>query len=409
MAGPFNHLTFHFPPFSFHRLLCIFLVILILITAILNYSGFPSKIIVNSREDPESAFNRDPNTYSEELLEIYHSSEVFRLNYAEMEKNFKVYIYPEGDPNTYYQTPRKLSGKYASEGYFFQNIRDSRFRTDDPDRAHLFFVPISCHKMRGKGVSHENMAIIVQNYVQNLTSKYPYWNRTLGADHFFVTCHDVGVRATKGHKLLEKNSIRVVCSASYDGGFVPHKDVALPHVMQPFTLRAGGNDKENRRTLGFWAGLRNSKVRETLVDLWKNETELRINSNIVNGTAGQLVYKKIFYTSKFCICPGGFKVNSVRLADSIHYGCVPVILSNYYDLPFNDIIDWRKFSVVLNERDVYQLKDILKGIPDSEFIALHNNLVKVQKHFQWNNPPVKYDAFHMVMYSLWLRHHVIRY
>lgn len=67
-----------------------------------------------------------------------------------MEKKFKVYIYRDGDPNTFYQTPRKLTGKYASEGYFFQNIRESKFVTDDPDQAHLFFIPISCHKMRGK-------------------------------------------------------------------------------------------------------------------------------------------------------------------------------------------------------------------------------------------------------------------
>ncbi|XP_062101658.1 probable glycosyltransferase At5g03795 [Humulus lupulus] len=84
------------------------------------------------------------------LSDVYHSLEVFRLNYAAMEKNFKVYIYPDGDPKTFYQTPRKLTGKYASEGYFFQNIRESQFRTEDPDQADLFFIPISCHKMRGK-------------------------------------------------------------------------------------------------------------------------------------------------------------------------------------------------------------------------------------------------------------------
>ncbi|KAL6971980.1 hypothetical protein U1Q18_031663 [Sarracenia purpurea var. burkii] len=85
------------------------------------------------------------------VSDVYHSPEVFFLNYAEMEKDFKVFIYPDGDPDTYFQTPRKLTGKYTSEGYFFQNIRESRFRTDDPDQAHLFFIPISCHKMRGKG------------------------------------------------------------------------------------------------------------------------------------------------------------------------------------------------------------------------------------------------------------------
>ncbi|KAK9678842.1 hypothetical protein RND81_11G236300 [Saponaria officinalis] len=183
---------------------------------------------------------------AEEMSEVYHSPEIFRLNYAEMERKFKVYIYPDGDPNTFYQTPRKLTGKYASEGYFFQNIRESRFRTDDPDQAHLFFIPISCHKMRGKGTSYENMTVIVKDYVEGLIAKYPYWNRTLGADHFFVTCHDVGVRATEGLPLLVKNSIRVVCSPSYNVDFIPHKDVALPQVLQPFALPAGGNDIENR-------------------------------------------------------------------------------------------------------------------------------------------------------------------
>jgi hypothetical protein len=81
---------------------------------------------------------------------VYHSPEAFAAGYVEMEQSFKVYIYPDGDPKTFYQTPRKLTGKYASEGYFFQNIRESRFRTQNPDKADLFFVPISPHKMRGK-------------------------------------------------------------------------------------------------------------------------------------------------------------------------------------------------------------------------------------------------------------------
>lgn len=104
---------------------------------------------------------------------------------------------------------------------------------------------IFCNEMQG--TSYENMTIIVQNYVEGLISKYPYWNRTLGADHFFVTCHDVGVRATEGLPLLVKNSIRAVCSPSYDVGFIPHKDIALPQVLQPFALpRGGGDDIENR-------------------------------------------------------------------------------------------------------------------------------------------------------------------
>ncbi|CAL5377660.1 unnamed protein product [Camellia sinensis] len=316
----------------------------------------------------------------EVFTDVYHSSQVFGHNYEEMERNFKIYVYPDGDPKTYYQTPKKLKGKYASEGYFFQNIRESRFRTDDPEQAHLFFIPISCQKMRGLGASYENMTTIVQNYVQSLILKYPYWNRTLGTDHFFVTCHDVGVRATEGVPLLVKNSIRVVCSPSYEIGFIPHKDVPLPQVLQPFALPAGGNDTENRKMLGFWAGHRNSEIRAVLANEWENDTELDIQNNRITRGTGHLVYLQKFYTTKFCICPGGSQVNSDRIADSIHYGCVPVILSNYYDLPFNDILNWWKFSVILNEHDVYGLKYILKKIPESEFIRLHYNLVKSFLH-----------------------------
>ncbi|KAF5749725.1 glycosyltransferase [Tripterygium wilfordii] len=351
------------------------------------------------RETVEEEVDDNDGDGGDEISDLYHNPEVFRLNYKEMERKFKVFIYPDGDPNTFYQTPRKLTGKYASEGYFFQNIRDSKFRTEDPDQAHIFFIPISCHKMRGKGTSYENMTIIVQNYVDSLIAKYPYWNRTLGADHFFVTCHDVGVRATEGVPFLVKNAIRVVCSPSYDVNFIPHKDVALPQVLQPFALPAGGNDIENRTTLGFWAGHRNSKIRVILARVWENDTELDISNNRISRATGQLVYQKRFYRTKFCICPGGSQVNSARIADSIHYGCVPVILSDYYDLPFNDILDWHKFSVIVKEHDVYQLKQILKAKSGVDFVALHKNLVKVQKHFQWNSPPIKYDAFHMVIFA----------
>ncbi|XP_078428881.1 exostosin family protein isoform X2 [Wolffia australiana] len=326
-----------------------------------------------------------------------------------MVRSFKVYIYPDGDPNTYYQTPRKLTGKYSSEGYFFQNLRESSFRTDDPMEADLFFIPISCHKMRGKGISYENMTDIVKNYVEGLIAKYPYWNRTLGADHFFVTCHDVGVRATEGLSFLVKNAIRVVCSPSYDAGYIPHKDVALPQVLQPFPLPRGGNDVENRTILGFWAGHRNSRIRVILARQWENDTELAISNNRINRAIGVLVYQKRFYRTKFCICPGGSQVNSARIADSIHYGCVPVILSNFYDLPFNDILNWHKFSIILKESDVYDLKHILKSVTDAKFTALHQNLVQVQNHFEWHSPPVAHDAFHMVMYELWIRRHVIKY
>ena len=78
-----------------------------------------------------------------------------------------------------------------------------------------------------------------------------------------------------------------------------------------------------RTTLGFWAGHRNSKIRVVLARVWENDTELDISNNRINRATGHLLYQKRFYRTKFCICPGGSQVNSARITDSIHYGCVP--------------------------------------------------------------------------------------
>jgi len=58
-----------------------------------------------------------------------------------------------------------------------------------------------------------------------------------------------------------------------------------------------------------------------------------------------------------------------------------VIMSDYYDLPFNDILDWDKFSVILKEDDVLELERILKSIPEGKYEKMHQNVLKVDMNF----------------------------
>ncbi|XP_024522746.1 probable glycosyltransferase At5g03795 [Selaginella moellendorffii] len=324
--------------------------------------------------------------------EIFHVADVFQEDYEQMEQQLKVFVYP--DPVVY----TKLAGKYASEGYFFRNLMESRFVTTDPEKAQLFFVPISCARLREEGLDHDEISDNVASFVESVIAKFPYWNRTMGADHFFVTCHEIGTRATSKVAHLVKNSIRVVCASSYSGPFIPHKDVALPQILQPFPSPRGGDDTEKRETLGFWAGPANSKTRILLTKTWQEDSDMVISTKHVG--------MQQFYRSKFCICPSGTRVSTARIVESIHFGCVPVILSDHYDLPFNDVLDWRKFAVILPEQDAGTLKDALELAP---YATLHRNLLQAQAHFEWHSPPIKYDTFHMVMYELWLRHSTVRY
>ncbi|KAF3778051.1 putative glucuronosyltransferase [Nymphaea thermarum] len=112
-------------------------------------------------------------------------------------------------------------------------------------------------------------------------------------------------------------------------------------------------------------------------------------------------YVQHMKSSKFCICPMGYEVNSPRIVEAIYNECVPVIIADNFVLPFDDILNWSEFSVLVAEKDIPKLKDILMAIPLRRYIALQNNVKQVQKHFLWHSKPVKYDIFHMILHSVW--------
>ncbi|KAG5242020.1 glycosyltransferase [Salix suchowensis] len=252
---------------------------------------------------------------------------------------------------------------------------------------------------------------------------YPYWNRTLGADHFYFSCHE-----NEEVPLLMKNVIRLICSPSYDSECIPQKDISLPQTLE-LSLH-DGDDVWSRSTvksrplmihpemmlprrtkLGFWACSLNSDVRKNLLIFYKGAPEFNFHFIDKMKRAAILdAYENELYGSKFCICPRwNNHLGGVCLTESMTFGCVPVILSDYYDLPFNDVLDWNNFSVILKEEHVPNLEKILKEIPEENYKKMHQNLLQVRKHFQWNSLPVKYDLFRMVMYELWLRRHIIKY
>lgn len=111
-----------------------------------------------------------------------------------MEKLFKVYIYQEGEPPLFHTGP--TVDIYSMEGVFLNFIEnDPNYRISDPDQAHVYFLPFSVVMIlnnlfdpviRDKAVLER----VIGDYVHIVSSRYPYWNRSLGADHFMLSCHD---------------------------------------------------------------------------------------------------------------------------------------------------------------------------------------------------------------------------
>ena len=111
-----------------------------------------------------------------------------------MENVFKVYVYEEGEAPVFHGGPCRSI--YSSEGRFIHEIeKGGRFRTKDPEEAHVYFMPFSVVAMVQYLYEPESFDITpigttLVDYVQTISHKHPFWNRSLGADHFMLSCHD---------------------------------------------------------------------------------------------------------------------------------------------------------------------------------------------------------------------------
>ncbi|CAH9069125.1 unnamed protein product [Cuscuta epithymum] len=340
--------------------------------------------------------------------EVFHDQDLFFEEYEEMNGTLKIFVYPHNkdDPfaNVLLPADGEPGGNYASESYFKQSLFRSHFITQDPNQAHLFFLPFSIAGLRNdRRVGVGGIKDYVRDYVSHVSREYPFWNRSAGADHFYVCCHSVGRSAMEKAVDLKLNAVQVVCSSSYFlPGYIAHKDASVPQIW-PRDGDPPRRPPEKRSTLAFYAGAMNSRVRRDLVGRWKDDEEIS-----VHGSRLKTSYAEALLGSKYCIHAKGYEINTARIGDAIYYGCVPVILADFYDLPFADILNWESFSVVVSTADIFRLKEILKGIDYSDYVKLQSNVMKVQRHFRWNNFPADFDAFHMVMYELWLRRGVLR-
>lgn len=319
----------------------------------------------------------------------YLSPTTIFQNYQNMLTNFKIFIYDR--PFDANESP--------AASIFYNSLIRSRFLTDDPSQADLFFVPFSA------GTSPRALSRLIRN----LRNTYPYWNRTLGADHFFLSPAGIDYSSDRNVLELKKNSVQISLFPVVSGLFIPHKDITLPPLnLRDTQLFHGPIDSEN--STSFLAYLR-----------WDETTEPNL-ANELKGCSDFLVEEKSSprlsnydgTLSKFCLFLYHGEVTG--LVDAMARGCVPVIIVDrpVQDLPLMDVLRWSDLSLLVaapsSGGGADRLKEVLNGVSEEKYESMRELGMAASKHLVWNEEqPQPLDAFHMVMYQLWLRRHVIRY
>ncbi|PKA47852.1 putative glycosyltransferase [Apostasia shenzhenica] len=360
------------------------------------------------------------------LPRVYRNPAAFYRSYVEMERRFKVYVYEEGEPPLVHEGPCK--NIYTTEGRFIAEMEAlplaaaaasaaGGVRTADPRRAHAFFLPFSVAQLvryvyRPLSYDHAPIRRFVSDYVAVVAAKHPFWNRSAGADHFMLSCHDWGPHASRAHPSLYGSAIRALCNANTSEGFRPRKDVSIPEINlvtgelppmppPPPPQSPNSTSTSSRPLLAFFAGGLHGPIRPILLHHWKNrDPDLAVYEYLPAGAGDYFSYMR---RSRFCLCPSGYEVASPRVVEAIYSGCIPAIISEGYVLPFSDVLRWEEFSVTVAVADLPRLKEALAAVPKEEVRRLRAGVRAVRRHFVLNHPPERFDAFYMILHSVWLR------
>ncbi|KAL6902005.1 hypothetical protein ACP4OV_004881 [Aristida adscensionis] len=296
-------------------------------------------------------------------------------------------------------------------------------RVRDAASADVVFVPFFASlsfnrhsKVVPPARSSEDRAL--QRRLLRYLAARPEWRRSGGRDHVVLAHHPNGMLDAR-YRLWP--CVFVLCDFGRYPASVANidKDVIAPyrHVVDNFVNDTAGYD--DRPTLLYFQGAiyRKDKegtadtavpsvchlpqggfIRQELYYLLKDEKDVHFSFGSVAGNGIEQSTQGM-RASKFCLNIAGDTPSSNRLFDSIVSHCVPVIISDEIELPFEDILDYSKFCVIVRGVDAVKkgfLMNLIRGISREEWTLMWSRLKEVEKHFEYQYPSQKDDAVQMI-------------
>ncbi|XP_076954017.1 putative arabinosyltransferase ARAD1 [Bidens hawaiensis] len=276
-----------------------------------------------------------------------------------------------------------------------ERLIKSVVRVDRQEDADLFYVPFFTtisffllEKQQCKALYREALKWVTDQ---------PAWKRSEGRDHIFPIHHPWSFKSVRK---FVKNAIWLLPDMDSTGNWYKpgqvslEKDLILPYVpnLDLCDAKCLSESASRRTTLLYFRGRlkRNAggKIRSKLGAELGNADDVIIEEGSA-GEAGKIAAQAGMRKSVFCLSPAGDTPSSARLFDAIVSGCIPVIVSDELELPFEGILDYRKIALFVSSSDAVQpgwLLAYLRSIKSTQIREMQDNLSKYVRHFLYSHP-----------------------
>ena len=113
--------------------------------------------------------------------------------------------------------------------------------------------------------------------------------------------------------------------------------------------------------------------------------KLECDDYIITDSQDVIKYTDLISKSKFTLCPRGYGYTSFRLFEAISLDSIPIyIWEDKCVLPFQDIIDWWKFAIIIESNDIDKIPDIIDSISEQKYIQMLHDMKKIKKYLTFD-------------------------
>lgn len=280
-------------------------------------------------------------------------------------------------------------------------------RVKNSSQADVIFVPFFASlsynrhsKLHGKEKVSVNKRLQEQ-LVQFLTNREE-WRRQNGKNHIIVAHHPNSM-------LDARKKLGSAMFVLADFGRYPveianlDKDIIAPyrHLVKTIPSNQSASFLE-RPILAYFKGAIYRKdggvIRQELFYLLKDEKDVHFSFGSIQGNGINQAGRGMA-SSKFCLHIAGDTPSSNRLFDAVASHCVPVIISDDIELPFEDVLDYSQFCIFVSSPDAIQkgyLLNLLRGIKEDKWTRMWERLKEIAHMFEYQYPSRSGDAVGMI-------------